>query len=98
MGFFGKLMNGMGGMLGEQLWPLYEQGQRTDGYTLKSYVENETNMTRRAVYLLALAEKDSYAAKEIYEESKNRYNNMLANLKNYYRFESVINNFMREMN
>ena len=89
-------MSGMGKMVGEQLWPTYQEAVMKDSYTLQKIIENETNIMRKSVYLLALSERDRYKAKELYEEEKTRYNNTFNNLKNYRKFVEVIDMFMRK--
>ena len=95
MGLFGAIMNGMGKMIGEQLWPVYEDARMKDPRTIQSIINNETNNIRRAVYLLALIERDRESAKRIYMEEQRSYNNAFNNLRNYRKFVEVIDMFMR---
>lgn len=95
MGILGSLMSGMGKMVGEQLWPIYTDARRNDAYTLEKIIANETNNTRKAVYLLALGEKDRFKARELYSETQRSYNTAFSNLRNYQKFSQAIDMFMR---
>ena len=95
MGILGSLMSGMGKMVGEQLWPIYTDARRNDAYTLEKIIANETNNTRKAVYLLALGEKDRFKARELYSETQRLYNTAFSNLRNYQKFSQAIDMFMR---
>lgn len=83
-------------MVGEQCWPVYEDARRKDSYTLEKIIENETNGLRKAVYLLALGERDAYKAKELYRKNQMVYNNTFSRLRNYQKFSPVIDIFMRK--
>lgn len=95
MGILGSLMSGMGKMVGEQLWPIYTDARRNDAYTLEKIIANETNNTRKAVYLLALGEKDRFKTRELYSETQRSYNTAFSNLRNYQKFSQAIDMFMR---
>ena len=95
MGFLGSLMSGMAKMVGEQLWPIYTDARRNDAYTLEKIIANETNTTQKAVYLLALGEKDRFKARELYSETQRSYNAAFSNLRNYQKFSQAIDMFMR---
>lgn len=97
MGFLGAVMNSLGGMVGEQVFPYYENtALRMSAYDLQSAVEdNENKIQYRAVYLLALMKKDKGAACEIYKRNQTKFENIFTQLYNYRKFKPVIDDFRR---
>ena len=99
MGLFGSLLGMAGGVVGEQLWPVYERICRSGYFSteLQEHIENEERGTRKAIYLLALSRKDPSLAREIYDERRTLYDNNFRNLSNYYRFKREIEEFYRRI-
>ena len=97
MGILGSLLSGMTKMMAEELWPRYEDAKmRKNVDSLEKIIENETNNTRKAVYLLALGAKDTFRARQFYINSRASYNTAFNNLRSYQKFSPVIDRFMRE--
>lgn len=94
MGIFDALMGGLGKMVGEQLFPVYQNAIRWNASDLEEQVKSDTNnLQYRAVYLLALLKKDKYRASTIYKENRQRFENAFTQLYNYRNFQPVINEF-----
>lgn len=99
MGFFGAVMNKLGEMVGEQVFPYYQNtALNMKAQDLRREVENgENKLPYRAVYLLALVRKDKYAACKIYEQNKTQFENAFNQLYSYRRFMPVIDEFRRKV-
>jgi len=99
MGFFGAVMNKLGEMVGEQVFPYYQNtAVNMKAQDLRREVENgENKLPYRAVYLLALVRKDKYAACKIYEQNKTQFENAFNQLYSYRRFMPVIDEFRRKV-
>ena len=95
MGIFGAVMGFMGGIVGEQLFPYYQDtALRMSAYDLEREAKDEENkLPYRAVYLLALMRKSEYAACEIYQRDKTRFKNAFSQLYNYSKFKRDIHTF-----
>lgn len=99
MGFFGAVMNKLGEMVGEQVFPYYQNtALRMSAYDLEREAKDEENkLPYRAVYLLALVRKNMYAACKIYEQNKTQFENVFNQLCSYRRFIPVIDEFRRKV-
>lgn len=99
MGIFGAIMGAMGGMVGEQLFPYYQNtALRMGAYDLEREAKDEENkLPYRAVYLLALMRKSEYSACEIYKRDKTRFENAFNQLYNYRKFKPEIDTFRRKV-
>ncbi|MGI5172291.1 hypothetical protein V1L52_07740 [Treponema sp. HNW] len=67
---------------------------RKDVDSLEKIRENETNNTRKAVYL-DIGSKNPFSAKQFYKNSRASYNTAFNNLRSYQKFSQVIDRFMR---
>lgn len=97
MGFLSSLVDGMGKAVADQFYPYYREACRQDSRTLCSYIENETNNTRKVICILALSTKDSYKTKEYYRQYQAICNNQFATLRKSPRFATDIDMFMRKI-
>lgn len=97
MGILKSLYNGLAKQNAELAWDYYQRAKREDPRTLKSVIAEQQNKFIKAAFLLAIAEKDSYSAQEIYNNSQSVYDSTFMNLKQHYRrFEPIVDNFMRK--
>ncbi len=95
MGIFGAVMSSLGGMMGEQMWPYYQNtALNMSAYDLEREAEDSGNkIAYRAIYLLALMKKNSEATRRIYKKNKNRIEDVFTNLYNYRKFKPEIDSF-----
>ena len=98
MGFLSSLAKGLGEKSAEMAYEYYQRAKREEPRTLKSVIQEQQSILTKAAFLLALGEKDSYSAKEIYTEHKSAYDSAFVKLKYYRRFEPIVDNFMRKFN
>lgn len=98
MGILGFITGAMGGMMGEQVFPYYQNtALRMSAYDLEREAKDEENkLPYRAVCLLALMRKSQYTACEIYQRDKTRFENAFNMLYNYRRFKPDIDEFRRK--
>lgn len=94
MGLFSTFMKGVGQVVGEQVYPIYENALRLDVRALGIKVASEDEqIVHRTAYLLALMRKDRKKAYELYKHDRRGFDNALKNIFNYRRFEPIVNEF-----
>ena len=96
MGFLSSFMGSMGAMIGDQLYPVYQNAHRFDTRALENIVTDNTNKIYvRTVHLLVLMEKNRYRACELYKQNKHQFDNGLASIYNCRKFQRIIDEFRR---
>ena len=96
MGILSSLMGSMGAMMGDQLYPVYENARRFDARSLENIITDNTNKIYvRTVHLLVLMGKNRHRACELYKQNKHQFDNGLASIYNCRKFQRIIDEFRR---
>ena len=96
MGILSSFMGSMGAMIGDQLYPVYENARRFDARSLENIITDNTNKIHvRTVHLLVLMGKNRYRACELYKQNKHQFDNGLASIYNCRKFQRIIDEFRR---